>query len=202
MPSREPWEMCIDQKRRDERCICINVIFREGDRDAAALSHQIAGPIVATISGNIQRCCPAVRAEVHRCVISTENWKQVVAAIGSDQAVTSWEGEGNEFRNLFDTQAVRDCFRNQCINIVIVDINGGALGLTNTAGESVMSPDGLRTDTNLSAHEAGHALGLSHDSAGNDRRNMMHPTVIPSGTQLTREQCRTIFENINNFACR
>jgi predicted Zn-dependent protease len=46
-------------------------------------------------------------------------------------------------------------------------------------------------------HEIGHALGLDDV---NDRKNVMHERA-PAGKELTKIQCKTIWNNIDSYPC-
>jgi hypothetical protein len=48
------------------------------------------------------------------------------------------------------------------------------------------------------AHEAGHALGLSD---GGPPENLMNPSTMPSGLEITAAECRTIWANVDRYKC-
>jgi len=211
-PSSEPWEWCVDQKRRETKCICINVIHRDGDAAARTAGTNAANQIPNIISSNanVAQCCPIVRVDIHYCAISAADWANtVVPAIGAHGQITSLA----EFNAL---RATGVCKRPRCINLYMIPFDDpDAGGRTNDPpgppGDSALHPGLVGSRQNVGAHELAHTLGLhdlyrrrpdgSFDSGPADNLMSYFSGTDSHGTNLTRDQCRTIWQNIDNYPC-
>jgi len=205
VPSRSG--RCTIQKRRNVRCMCINIIYRQGDYDAIAVveSNLLEESIRRIINSNFEKCCPLIRTEVSTCVLNPTDWTKAITPItqaGSDEPALSSD---DDFNNLFETEQIQSCLIDSCLNIVLIRFNeitkdGIQVSGKATTGGNLSAIDPVRVfehaDT-IPAHEAGHALGLDHV---NDVNNLMNSS-LPVGTELTTEQCDIIFDNIDRFAC-
>ncbi len=194
----EPWKKCVSQKRDDRQCVCVNVIHRAGDAAARTAGTNAAQNFQNMVSsaGNVARCCPFLRVDIHYCTINAATWMRVIVpAIGADNAISS-EGEAVAL------DRVNPCTRANCINLTIVTINiPGTLGLTDIGppGNSAIDPTASATDPNVGAHELGHAMGLNHNDSSRD--NVMTTSTIPSGNNFTPAECRIIWQNLGNYPC-
>ncbi|MFN0168166.1 MAG: hypothetical protein ACKV22_17210 [Bryobacteraceae bacterium] len=202
-PDTPVWEMCVKQKRENQKCICVNLVYQAGTaagtltaaRDAIRRIGEILGQL-----GNVERCCPYVRVDRRECEISVADWTAtIVPATGADGAIT----------NATEQEAVLRadlCQRARCINFLIAPLNwhDGRIGSTYVStppgvayGFGVLDPGSFAQDPNIAAHEAGHALGLRDEA---DRHNLMGPG-FPSGVNLTETQCETVGQQIDAYRC-
>jgi len=198
-PSTPKWEMCLDQKKREQKCICINVIYKKGDAAAKTAGTNAANQVPAIISSNanVTQCCPIVKVGIKYCRIKPADWtNKIVPAIGADEKMSSLD----EARAL---DRVNPCLAPKCINMSMIAWNHPTIqGATDIGppGNSSLDPGTVGTVANVGAHEVGHALGLTHASSGGVAGNLMHDPQ-PHGTDLTKDQCKTIWENIDNYPC-
>jgi hypothetical protein len=206
-PSTPPWKQCPEQKKRDTRKVCLNIIYEGAKAAYKAIGTTIANTAENLIGSadNVSRCCPILDLDVHYETIGDILIK---GAIGADGAVTTSTGRNGDFQKLF--RALRGMpntvIKDKCINMVLVPINiGGVGGLTlpGPPGDSVVDPVALGNLTGQAgAHELGHALGLSAaDGLAdiNDPTNLMHKQ-LPVGTKLSPEQCKKIQETLGSYS--
>ena len=206
-PERPGWELCVDQKRDREKCLCINLIYHQGDDNAIAQGRVAAGVIAGVLGSlrNVERCCPHVRVEIHETPVNDADWNasivpQIGTAADGTPAVTSATDQGHLLDGAFGQ-------RTRCINFLMMRLAwpDGRLGSTylpngvggRARGFGVVDPAGVAQDPNMMVHEAGHALGLGD---GGPPENVMHPT-IPVGLNVTAAECRTIWQNIDRYKC-
>lgn len=206
-PSTPKWELCVAQKRAETKCICINLIYQAGDAAALAAGTAAANqvPTLVSLSSNLTRCCPYVRVVIHRSEVDAADWAASVAAnvgvVGGNPAVVT-TGQRDAL------WATRLRARPHCINLYMLPVSipmpggGTAQGFTQVGppGTSVLDTTAATTVANVGAHEVGHALGLTHASAGTDTNNLMHDPQ-PHGQQLNSDQCKTIWQTIDNYYC-
>lgn len=203
-PSTPPWKQCPDQKKKDTRTVCLNVIY-----DAAKPAHKAVGTTIASTTesivgsaDNVSRCCPILDLKVSYETIGDILIK---GAVGADGAVTTYTPPNGDFQKLF--KALRGMpntvIENDCINLVLVPINANALGLTlpGPPGDSVIDPTRSGTHTGKTgAHELTHALGLDGALGDlNDPTNLQH-FQRPVGTKLTAEQCKKIQQTLGSYS--
>lgn len=204
-PSTPPWQQCPDQKRRNRRSLCLNIIYDAANPAHRGIGARIAAAIETIIGSgdNVSRCCPILDVNVRYETIGNI---LINGAIGADGAVTTYNPPDGDFQKLF--QALRgmpnSVIKSDCINMVLVPINAGAGGLTlpGPPGDSVVDPNtAAGLVGSAGAHEAGHALGLGA-AAGladfNDPANLMHKR-LPVGTTLNAAQCRKIQETLGSY---
>jgi hypothetical protein len=192
----EPWKLCVDQKLRNRRALCLNFIYDKADEKAALKAAAAVITSVETIIGgadNVKRCCPLLVISAHYEEIGDILIKE---AVGADGAVTTYMDEKADYQKLFKALAgmPNSVLKPDCLNIVLIPINdGSSLGLTDIGGNrSVIDPVAAAADGELGAHEVGHALGLLDVK---DATRLMHESS-PSGRTLTAEECRTIQRNL------
>lgn len=205
-PSTPAWQQCPEQKRRNPRRLCLNIIYDAAQPGNMGVGTQIATAIETLIGStdNVKRCCPVLQMDVRYKTIGNI---LINGAVGADGAVTTYMPPNGEFQQLFT--ALRGMpntvIEPNCINMVLIPINAGAGGLTlpGPPGDSVVDPT---TAANLvgqaGAHEAGHALGLAASEGLSDfcdPTNLMHKQ-LPVGTMLTDVQCRRIQETLGNYS--
>jgi hypothetical protein len=206
-PTTEKWEMCSDQKRKLQSCICINVIYPPGNTAArdAGIAAAAEVPTIFSSVANVARCCPILTTSTHTCEISAADWATIAGLIGTVGGAPTVTADAHH-------AAVRDsgvCRRDQCINIYMIPVSvpvpggtGQGQTLVGPPGTSVMDPTAATSGNRVGAHEVGHALGLNgaHASANGDSNNLI-TALQPHGTQLTAEQCKTVFQNIDSYPC-
>jgi hypothetical protein len=192
----EPWTLCVDQKLRNRRSLCLNFIYDKANEEAALKAATAVITSVETIiSGaeNVKRCCPVLVISAHYETIGDILIKE---AVGADGAVTTYKDEKADYQKLFKALAgmPNSVLKADCLNIVLISINdGSSLGLTDIGGNrSVIDPTQAVIDAELGAHEVAHALGLLDVK---DATRLMHESS-PSGRELTAEECRTIQRNL------
>jgi len=201
-PVSEPWTLCPTQKRERQKCICINIINRSGDLKAMEAGDRAFRDVWRILStANIVRCCPSLRVELHHCHISARDWRtRVLPAIGA----------GGEVRSKADVDALYAlglCQRRRCINFLMIamdhsfaDGHSGTIGPRPAGGAfGVVNPDYVDRVHNIGAHEIGHVLGLHHvtDAQGD---NLMSETQ-PHGDRLTADQCKQLWQHLDQYAC-
>jgi hypothetical protein len=200
-PVTEGWKLCVKQKRENTQCICVNILYQAGSASAVAAlaaANRIADLIGQL--GNVERCCPVIRVEVHDSAISAADWTANIAPSLTPGGGANLAGEAQLRDNGFGHLA-------RCINFLIVPLAfpDGRTGSTyrpdgmggRARGFGILSPAGLAADPNIAGHEAGHALDLP-DVPDDD--NLMGPHY-PSGVNLTAPQCETIWRNLSRYAC-
>lgn len=194
-PSTPAWELCVDQKRKLNSCICINIIYPSGNTAARDAGIQAANQVPTIVSSgvNVARCCPVLAVGINTCPLSQA---EINTRTGGDGIVNSLA----EWRTL---TASSSCTKDNCINVTMVPFNvpSGEKGWTDVGmpGNSALDPTTATTLANAGAHEISHALGLNHASAGGAANNLMHPNA--PGTDITADQCKTIFQTIGNYPC-
>lgn len=202
-PSTPGWEKCVSQKKEDKKCLCVNVIYKPGDANGKTKGEQAAKQVESVISSrsNVQECCPIIEVDVKSHEMTPAEWNTVNAAIGGDQQVSGIP----DWRALNRSAVGKE---SDCINMYMLPFNaGGTLkGLTGVGppGTSALDPSVVGSRRNVGAHEVGHALGMnsSHASAGGDPDNLMvNPNPPVHGDELTDGQCKTIWQNIDSYAC-
>ena len=212
----------MDQKKKDPQCICIQVLYREGDRTA-----RIAGRNAANIASiysdedNLEECCPKVTARVHYKSVPGKQWDEKVLGRFPPLGIALVDGKVSDSPEI---NAMKDQAHNfpevhkpNCINMFIghADPSLNELGVTAGNGPRptnpptdppsytstvvVMANPDASTQATIGAHEIGHSLGLDHDD---DSDNLMHPSLEgQDDTELDSDQCRTIWQNIKKYAC-
>ncbi|WDE06740.1 hypothetical protein SG34_007500 [Thalassomonas viridans] len=202
-PSTPKWKLCVKQKKDLKSCLCVNVIYKQGDNRALQQGKDAANEIPKVVSAgkNVKKCCPVLSVKVNKCAIGPADWRKVVGAVGANETVNN----RTEMDALFDANI---CQRAKCINLMMIDINwngwdgwtyyGKARGTNRGFGVIEPGKVGLRGNGNLGAHEICHALDLRHE--GRRRDNLMSQNP-PHGSNLTTEQCKKIFQYIDNYPC-
>lgn len=194
-PTTDPWDLCVEQKRRRDDCICVNIIYPAGNAGALAAGQTAAAqvPTIISSNANVGRCCPVLRVETHSCAMPVATLNGLVGADGAISSIA-------EFNTL---TASPTCRRANCINLYMVPFNmpgTDGLGTVGLPGNAAINPGSVATVANIGAHEIGHTLGLNHASAGGAAGNLMH-SPQPHGTSLTAGQCQTVFQTIGSYAC-
>jgi hypothetical protein len=207
-PESPGWELCVDQKKDREKCLCVNLIYREGDDNAIAQG-RIAESVIATILSslnNVARCCPHIKVEKHETPISAADWAaSIVPNIGTRADGTPAVTSAADQHKLLEGALGQ---RTRCLNFLMMPLAwpDGRIGSTykpnqvggRARGMGVVDPAGVNTDPNVMAHETGHALGLDD---GGPPENLMNPTTVPSGVRVTAAECITIWRNIDRYKC-
>jgi hypothetical protein len=202
-PETPPWKKCVQQKRRRQKCLCINYIYRAGDTKGREAGRRAMRSVVRILSTqNIRRCCPSLRLDIHSCSISASDWtRKVLTKLGDSKQVKSHE-------QVLDLFRLNLCQRAKCMNFLMIDMDhsyadgdAGSYGPqpgTNRAF-GVINPAYVDTVHNIGAHEVGHMLGLRHVNGGQGD-NVMSETQ-PHGDNLTEKQCEDLYTFLDVFAC-
>ena len=202
-----PWKWCPEQKKKNPKCICINIIHKDGDataKSAGATAFNKTPNKVASVIGsstNVSQCCPEVSVTVKYKAISGTDWtNKIISEIGADGKISS-SAEAKKFWNDDITVGHRD----NCINIYMIPYKTSSSftseGETRIGppGNGSLDPGTANSVANVGAHEIGHSLGLDDDTSA-PTSNLMH-LPQPHGQNLTSSQCKTIWKNIDNYPC-
>lgn len=212
-PTSKGWELCVEQKREETKCLCVNVIYRAANAGDLAEAQGALRRLVGLLSSthNVEQCCPVFEMRQTHFALNVAQLGALMApgVIGADGAVSN----GLEQQRMVQSMTGQ---RARCINLFMLPLNwaDGRIGSAHVGqattpgggrvnrGVAVVNPgsiSGPGGDRNVVAHEFGHVLGLNHFPA--NTANVMHPTAFPSGRNLTSEQCRTIWQNLDNYEC-
>jgi small subunit ribosomal protein S2 len=93
------------------------------------------------------------------------------------------------------------------IDFVMIDMDPGFADGYSSIGPKTgsdrafgaINPDKVDTVHNIGAHEIGHALGLRHEP--NTAVNNVMKQYQPHGDDLTPDQCKRIYQNVDNYPC-
>ncbi|CCQ90705.1 hypothetical protein NITGR_360043 [Nitrospina gracilis 3/211] len=223
-PETPAYVDCLPQKARlAVACVCVNIIHpsfdhipnrRTWERAINAIERraQIFG---TAISANVTRCCPHMSVRVQRTALSRQEIRQITQIVGTRgiSAVSDSQKFSNPAR--FPNEPIEFGIRENCINIYVwpfsranpnyrergdTHIGPVAGRSTGLAGRCVIDPVVAANERYAVAHEMGHAMGLTHASAGGERFNLMWPQSN-RGANLNEDQCKTIWAAQTTYPC-
>lgn len=194
-PTTNPWDLCLQQKKDRQDCICVNVISIAGNAASLAAGDAIANGIAGVISSplNVGECCPVLTVQKSNETITQA---QLNAIVGADGTVSTRA----EQRALHadQTKVKANCINIKAVPVAIPVARGTVRGNTDRGrGSILMNPATVAANANNGIHEVGHALGLNHR---NVRVALMRPRT-PVGNRLNDAECETVFRNIGRFPC-
>jgi hypothetical protein len=211
-PQTDWWEMCPRQKKQVPKCICVNIIHREGNNGdrVAGNSFNFTGPY--NLDDNLEECCPVITAQISLTAVPAVDWDAAIAAAAGADGIIDNASESARFSSGGnDPLRVTLGQRNNCVNFYMSPINPNMdthaetdVGLTNGSNSAtgVINPASVALDRLIGAHEIGHALGLGDLTADGDTDNLMFPNSNGQNAKLTEDQCRTIMSNIDSVRCQ
>lgn len=200
-PSTPKTELCVSQKRQMVKTICINIIYEQLNAAARAAGDAAAANIeqIFNSAANVGRCCPAIQVRKHYC--NFPRGRAWLDATGGDGTVSS----PDEASAIF---ALPDCKRRKCFNLHMLPVDEPATrGRTQIGapGHSVLDPGIAVSWPNYAAHEFGHAVGLQDLYTRNPDGTTADPGPVDNimggrlGPNLTKEQCETVWDNIDDY---
>jgi hypothetical protein len=208
-PSGPGWTWCPTQKKDNPQCICIEVLYPStlatGKAKAETIRDQIRDVIGAL--QNVERCCPVLKVDLYERAFTADEWARVLAQIGADgntDVSSVAENEGVAGETLGDHR--------NCIQYFLLSHHGAPFGGRETGGKVTLDPDLVGSRNNVGVHEATHALGLrdryEFDASGHltksDPNDLMSVGPAPGynhGSNLTKEDCETIWKSIGTYKC-
>lgn len=196
-PSSRGWTLCMEQKHEipNRRCVCTNVIYRASHPSDRLSGRDMVRQAMRAITANDYQCCPHLFATIHEYEISDEEWENLGDLWLSDEP-QDW----SDLQIMYDLGHGQ---RENCLNIYAIPIDSDSLqGYADTENNACATVDleGFTRIHNLATHEIGHLLGLTHRSQPG---NIMSPGDAPyqPGNYLATDQCRTIWEALDDYPC-
>lgn len=199
-PDKASFTSCETQKRNHPTKLCLNFIYPETDPNAAAIKkncEEMAKKVVEVFSSaaSVAACCPVLDLCVHFSPLTADDWKNIGTALGGAAEIKDIDKDLAKVEGLNLRQKRPGCF-----NIYMIEFHEPA-GVDAHAGVTDLGPmprqaalDWRGNPLNC-AHELGHALmGGDHS---NDPKNIMSRNA--GGTKVDKDQCKTIFENIDKY---
>ncbi len=199
----DPWDLCVEQKKEKKKCLCINIIYKSGDSAAKTAGVDAAEQADDIISStdNVKICCPIFTLDIKKEPLNATDWAKIVTATGNGKVSTVSQGQKFTLPENF-TDGITVGKKSNCINIFMVPFDTTAFDARTRIGPdgtAVINPSKVSSVTNMGAHEIGHSLGLS-DNSTIPSSNLMH-CPQPHGNNLTKDQCKKIWQNIDSYPC-